>query len=577
MPPTACVAGASVIYVDLIVRLIPGYRDFKIQESNGFLASSLSLSFGVMVRKLTGPHVSHDPRDHLPSMRPNDEADAGQKLFSALYSMLPSAKRYLDKGGVAEPASGFIMMGCFVGGFFGIQIISRILHQFIPSHVVDCDHTHDDKDDDGHSHTDGFSSRRQSRASHSRARSLRRRSSAVPPSLIKDDMIEVHGNGLASESTPLLTPSVPNGTALDEQSVTRDVAATSLQGVTPIKSTQSRANTQTQRRPSIAQMQNRVLSFVKDTKSDCGHNGPCYGYTDPCGQECFKHLSSRTSTFNPRAALKQRSTTGSFHPRRSIAADVPEDEEAGIPDSPVSPTRRTTRAASRDAMLNGALRRHSHVSTHLNLHSNNNSRPTSRSQNDRSTDPNFHPEDAGDLCSQFSEGDSDAEAQQHHHHVPTNGFLAIGLQTVIAIGIHKFPEGFITYATNHANPTLGFNVFMALFVHNIAEGFAMALPLYLALNSRLKAMLWSSLLGGFSQPIGAGLAAIWFKVAKRSHVEVDATAYACLFATTAGIMTSVALQLFVESLSLNHGRNLSIFFAFLGMTLLGVSNALVAN
>jgi ZIP family zinc transporter len=39
----------------------------------------------------------------------------------------------------------------------------------------------------------------------------------------------------------------------------------------------------------------------------------------------------------------------------------------------------------------------------------------------------------------------------------------------------------------------------------------------------------------------------------------------------------VALQLFVESLSLNHNRNLSIFFAFLGMTLLGMSNALVTE
>jgi ZIP family zinc transporter len=170
----------------------------------------------------------------------------------------------------------------------------------------------------------------------------------------------------------------------------------------------------------------------------------------------------------------------------------------------------------------------------------------------------------------------DVEAQ-HHHHVPTNAFLSIGLQTVIAITLHKFPEGFITYATNHANPSLGFNVFMALFVHNIAEGFAMALPLYMAVGSRLRAMLWSSLLGGLSQPLGAGIAVLWFKIANRSNIVIDNVAYACLFAATSGIMTSVALQLFVESLSLNHNRDLSIFFAFLGMTILGVSNALVTQ
>ena len=47
---------------------------------------------------------------------------------------------------------------------------------------------------------------------------------------------------------------------------------------------------------------------------------------------------------------------------------------------------------------------------------------------------------------------------------------------------------------------------------------------------------------------------------------------------SAGIMTSVALQLFTESLSINHhNKNLSILFAFLGMILLGFSNALVKN
>ena len=155
--------------------------------------------------------------------------------------------------------------------------------------------------------------------------------------------------------------------------------------------------------------------------------------------------------------------------------------------------------------------------------------------------------------------------------------MSIGLQTVIAIALHKFPEGFITYATNHANPTLGLNVFMALFVHNISEGFAMALPLYMAIGSRPRAVMWSSLLGGLSQPVGAGFAMLWFKIAKRSHMTLDNSAYACLFAGTAGIMTSVALQLFVEGLSINHSRNLCVFFALLGMTLLGISNAIAAG
>jgi ZIP family zinc transporter len=38
----------------------------------------------------------------------------------------------------------------------------------------------------------------------------------------------------------------------------------------------------------------------------------------------------------------------------------------------------------------------------------------------------------------------------------------------------------------------------------------------------------------------------------------------------------VALQLFVESLSLNHNRNLCIAFAFIGMAIMGMSNALTS-
>jgi ZIP family zinc transporter len=167
----------------------------------------------------------------------------------------------------------------------------------------------------------------------------------------------------------------------------------------------------------------------------------------------------------------------------------------------------------------------------------------------------------------------------HHHHVPQNAFLSIGLQTSLAIALHKLPEGFITYATNHASPTLGLTVFLALFIHNIVEGFAMALPLYLALNSRWKAMFWSSLLGGISQPAGAGIAALW--IWGSGHTGDDSTGpswgvYGGMFAMTAGVMTSVALQLFSEGLGLTHHRGMGIGFAVAGMGLMGFSFALTA-
>jgi ZIP family zinc transporter len=202
------------------------------------------------------------------------------------------------------------------------------------------------------------------------------------------------------------------------------------------------------------------------------------------------------------------------------------------------------------------------------------SKQVRHSHSEHQDEPRSHGDDV-DSGRPKSAGDN-----PHHHHVPQNAFLSIGLQTSLAIALHKLPEGFITYATNHASPTLGFTVFLALFIHNIVEGFAMALPLYLALNSRWKAMFWSSLLGGISQPAGAGLAALWiWSTGQRGSGDATGPSwgiYGGMFAVTAGVMTSVALQLFSEGLGLTHQRGMGIGFAVAGMGLMGLSFALTA-
>jgi len=281
----------------------------------------------------------------------------------------------------------------------------------------------------------------------------------------------------------------------------------------------------------MVQVQDRVLSFVKDTKSNCDEGGPCYGYSDPCGQECFKHISAK-SLSNTRHSSFFRAPAGSLVHRQVhvLPPILPEETDENNPD-------------------------------------------TSLISNDSPMATRVHSRDPMDEACESDEEDLEA---QHHHHVPENAFMSIGLQTSIAIALHKCPEGFITFATNHANPSLGFSVFMALSIHSVTEGFAMALPLFLALRSRTKAMLWSSLLGGVSQPLGASVAALWFKLAGNHGHKPGEAAYGCMFAITAGIMTSVALQLFVESLSLNHDRNLCIAFAFLGMAIMGMSGALTS-
>jgi len=455
---------------------------------------------------------------------------------------MASAQRYLGDGGLSPSVAGYVTIGCFLGGVIGIQIVSRVLHHYIPSHVVDCDHEHDaeeseedDHDEDSHSHQNGHTHKQ---------------------------------NGFTAETTPLLSRSKPElkpGLGRRSMSATQE---TSQDPDAPFLAVPP------SRRPTLqSRLTNRVSTFVSGAKSSCDEGGPCYGYSEPCGHECMK-IISRSPTRAPTRAFGRFSNSGPPHqPSLLRTATTPhvrsspgcsntlDEETLHVLTQPTFTKRPDvpTSQASTEAVFRGREGRRQHALSHLSAE---------------------HSAEESTQCQathkSVASGTSTANETSHHHHVPSNAFLAIGLQTSIAIALHKLPEGFITYATNHANPKLGFTVFMALFIHNITEGFAMALPLYLAINSRWKAMFWSSLLGGVSQPLGAGVAAAWFKIAGRNDMAPGDTVYGCMFSITAGIMASVALQLFSESLSLTHSRALCTTFAFIGMGILGVSFALTA-
>ncbi|KAF2477593.1 Zinc/iron permease [Lindgomyces ingoldianus] len=479
----AAVSGiASIICVDLIIRQFPGKRNFKIEHSNHFLSSGLSLSFGVMI-------------------------------FSSLYSMLPSARSYLQKGGMKPKQASFALIGCFLIGALGISVLSRILHHYIPHSVVDCDHDHGDEEEGTKEPVD----REPAGGYHDLVQNL--------PEDQQRTTLAFDGSGPEAERQPL----VPGYGTINQHPQSRLSA----------------------RRPSLqTQISTKVSQLVSGSKEFCDMHGQCFGYSDPCGQECFKivqharDVGSRTypSRKPPTRPSGNRSVT---MPHERLA--LPEE---GAEYSALTPTQ------SDPPTVGNSLE------TQPLINSNGYSHPLRKQPSHHSLDSSVRSHDS----------------HHHHHHVPTNVFLSIGLQTSIAIALHKLPEGFITYATNHANPSLGFSVFLALFVHNITEGFAMALPLYLAINSRWKAMFWSAILGGISQPLGAGIAALWFKIAGRKEggEEPGETAYGAMFAITAGIMAMVGLQLFGESLELTHSRKLCFASAFVGMGILGLSSALTA-
>lgn len=433
--------------------------------------------------------------------------------------MLPQSKSYLVDGGYSPREASFILIGLFLAGVVVIRIVSSVLHHFIPSHVVDCDHVHEEEGEE----TD------------------LKHQDETPESGIEQEHEHDHG-----ETTPLLSPR--------PASDPRSQRPTSIPGT--VMSRNGSQLRPSSRRPSgLGRTLSRTYSkYVQGQKHNCDESGPCRGFSSPCGQDCFRFLQRRTSTPAHPGVARQPTWAGvDFAP--PVLEEQTELNRDNGAHSPHNDGR--SRAQSNIRPAHGVIRTKS--TTHHYHHNEHDHEAARRRRSTSAHSP------------------TRADGQEHHHHVPTNAFASIGLQTSIAIALHKAPEGFITYATNHANPTLGFAVFMALFIHNITEGFAMSLPLYLALNSRVKAIIWSSCLGGLSQPLGAGVAALWFKLAKRSaNGGPNEAVYGGMFAITAGIMTSVALSLFSESLQMSHKKGVCIAFAFIGMGVLGVSSALTA-
>jgi ZIP family zinc transporter len=434
--------------------------------------------------------------------------------------MLPSAKKYLEKGGLSAKAATFTLMGCFLVGALGISVLSQILHRYIPHSVVDCDHEHGDEeegklDDEEEDHVH---------------QPMLEQSNSLPQ---VDGHLESRGCRTYGTNSESFTPPL--------------------------------------RRPSLhTAISSKVSQLVTGSKKLCDKDGQCFGYSDTCGTECFRNvLTTRPPRLHTTKSTGHLSTTRPSGTSRAQTTQGLQERQPLLPD--VDETAPLLPAASGPATMSNSVASFASTNGHINpdrisLHKH--SRSSSPSASSSNHDDHDHDHD-----------DHDHEhAPQHHHHVPTNVFLSIGLQTSTAIALHKIPEGFITYATNHANPTLGLSIFIALFIHNITEGFALALPLYLAINSRWKAMMWSALLGGVSQPLGAAVAALSFKIAgkQKGEDEMEDRVYGCMFAVTSGIMAMVSLQLLGESLDLTHSRRLCFVSAFCGMGILGLSSALTA-
>jgi ZIP family zinc transporter len=77
-----------------------------------------------------------------------------------------------------------------------------------------------------------------------------------------------------------------------------------------------------------------------------------------------------------------------------------------------------------------------------------------------------------------------------------------GLLTAIALAVHNFPEGMVTFMAALADVELGVSIAVAVAIHNIPEGISVSVPIYYVTQDKTKAFAYS-FLSGLAEPAGA--------------------------------------------------------------------------
>jgi ZIP family zinc transporter len=141
--------------------------------------------------------------------------------------------------------------------------------------------------------------------------------------------------------------------------------------------------------------------------------------------------------------------------------------------------------------------------------------------------------------------------------------LRTGVVTAIIIAVHNFPEGMATFVTSVHQPSLGIAVAAAIAIHNIPEGVSVAIPVYCATGSKLKALGYS-LISGIGEPLGALLAYLFLMP------FLNDTVFGIIFAAIAGIMVFISLDELLPTAREYGEHHLSIYGLIGGMLVMAV-------
>lgn len=150
------------------------------------------------------------------------------------------------------------------------------------------------------------------------------------------------------------------------------------------------------------------------------------------------------------------------------------------------------------------------------------------------------------------------------HHHQEQALRRVGLMAAIAITGHNLPEGLATFFATLEQPSVGLALAIAIAIHNIPEGVSIAVPVYYATQSKMKAI-WATVVSGLAEPFGA---IVGYLVLAPFLSEA---VFGAVFGILAGAMVFLALdELLPAARRYAHGHE-TVYGIVIGMGMMAIS------
>ena len=125
-----------------------------------------------------------------------------------------------------------------------------------------------------------------------------------------------------------------------------------------------------------------------------------------------------------------------------------------------------------------------------------------------------------------------------------------------------------TFISTLQSIELGLLLTFAIALHNIPEGIAVAVPVYITTKSRRKAFMWS-FLSGVSEPIGAIIVGLIL------YPFINNFILGAMLAIVGGFMIYISLDELLPASQALNSQHLPILGIFIGMVVMAVSISLL--